>query len=128
MKDLSNAISVLQKAGLGGQPIPPEYVVSLGVAVQASLPREYSVLLERCGLFSLPGESAIELYDPAIVLAYGVAIYNFEGMPPAKWPALPIGRFGSSGDDIGYLRCGHQFAPAIVVLEHEGPWLANSST
>lgn len=123
MKAIGSAIGFLNQAGAARDPVPPEYVTSLEVAVQASLPQDYRVLLERCGTFEVPGEPVVRLYDPAVVCAYVGSIYNMEGMPPAAWPALPIARYGDSGDDLGFVRTGDVFGPAVGILNHEGPWL-----
>jgi hypothetical protein len=127
MKYISKAVGALTKAGIKPQPVPADYIRSLEVSVQGVLPREYSVILEKFGPFMVPGEPMVELYDPAIICAYVASIYNMEGVQPHKWVALPIGRFGEYGDDIGYLREGDHFASSIVVLNHEGPWSADNS-
>jgi hypothetical protein len=122
MKHLSKAISVLQTAAKTASPVPAMYIASLAVGLQADLPGEYTILLERCGLFSIPGEPLVELYDPATILAYCVSIYNLQGMTPAEWPCVPIASLGRHGDDIGFLRQGDRFASRVLMLDHEILW------
>ena len=127
MKNLSKAITALKKSGINPQPIPKEYRISLEVAIQADLPQDYAILLEKFGTFELPGEPFFQLYNPAVVCAYVSSIYNMEDLAPADWPALPIGRWGKSGDDIGFLRSAeYTFGNAVVILDHEGPWTAKN--
>ena len=108
-------------------PAPAAHVASLAVAVQARLPQDYAILLQRIGAVLLPTQPEIELYDPAAICAYGGSIYNMEGQPPHQWPALPIGRVGEHGDDAGHLGSGDAFGPELVLLDHEGPWVATST-
>lgn len=127
MSDVGKAIGQL-KARLGQlSPVPASHVTSLAVAVQARLPQDYEILLQRIGPVQLPTQPGIELYDPAAICAYVVSIYNMEGQPPHQWLALPIGRVGEHGDDAGYLRSGDAFGPELVLLAHEGPWVATST-
>jgi hypothetical protein len=123
MDNLGKAIGALTRAGVKPSPIPRDYATSLAVSVWARLPTDYAVILERFGAIEIPFEVELVLYDPARVCAYVASIYNMDGVVPSDWPALPIGQYGSGGDDFGYLRTGTEFGPAVVLLDHEGPWV-----
>jgi hypothetical protein len=123
MENLGKAIGALTAAGVRPSPIPREYVTSLAVAVCAQLPTDYTVVLERYGPIEIPFDAELVLYDPARICAYVGSIYNMSGVVPSEWPALPIGRYGNGGDDFGYLRKDSDFGPALVLLNHEGPWV-----
>jgi hypothetical protein len=122
MRYISNAIGSLQSSGLQPVQYPREYLMAVEVALQGALPKQYSVLVEKFGPFLLPGEPSVELYDPAVICAYVGSIYNMDDQLPHTWPAVPIARYGDSGDDLGFLRSGRDFSPALVLLDHEGPW------
>ena len=118
---ISRAIEALRAGGADFRPVPPAHLRSLEVAIDASLPRDYLVIVEKVGSIAIPGAAGYALLDPAGICAYVDSIWNMEGQAPALWSALPI-IVTADGDDIGFLRTGAQFGPELVKLNHETPW------
>ena len=119
MKNIGNIIGKVNQLGLERTPSPKDHIVSLEVGLQSSLPSEYHLILEKVGAFNF---GDYKLYDPSSILAYCSYIYNLEGIPPHKWPVVPIAKFQNFGDDIGFLREGESFSDKVYLLSHEGPW------
>lgn len=123
MRAFPEALRLLRPASPAA-PVPATYLRSLEVALGATLPREYKLLLEKVGLPALPGEPAIEFYDPATICAYAGSVFNLEEAPPTSWAAVPLARVGPHGDDLGLLRDSDTFGSTVYLLDHERYWRA----
>jgi hypothetical protein len=118
-------ISICKRAGLSGPTVDSDVLRSLEVGVNGRLPLQYRLLHQKIGAIQF---GHVFFYHPKHVLAYAAGIWNMSEASSNFWAAVPIARYGESGDDIGFLRDNGSFSDKVFLLDHEKEWYADRNT
>ena len=118
-------IAICKRAGLAGVTADSQTIRSLEVGLNARLPMQYRLLLEKVGPIQF---GMVCFYSPQHVLAYAASIWNMSKLTSNFWPAVPVARWGNHGDDSGFLRRETAFGDEVFLLDHEKEWYTDRDT